>query len=533
MSLSPIESVQLNSYFKTGNFSGGGWHHFTTIGGKPAFGFIYVDRVDAFVGRMQQEGPLLTGTAQFDPLFLDNTSALAKFGQTAVPDVSYLAVGEWDQAAGIQNLYGGPNVSSAEFWPIDQATLVHTDIGSSLWPFYFDHGPSTASIGGWDNGPAASTESGVVFFETWGYAVRIAQVRHTDNNLYRGLCQVDLITGDATLIDVPVVFTSTPAALFEAFSFQGDDFNLDAPQFVPDDDSVPAAPKGRLFLSSSEFLSDLGDVDNTDWRQYMKIIEWNPLGVSPAPGNSTRVHLREVTMTRLNFIERQAFGTNPNSLGTKITSGTPIADGELRTRFHPPSRTFVTLNDHYDADEEERGFVRHSLAPALAEVQTPTALQEVETARTIRFRSRALGDIGDFIGGVPATWSIERRSTIGETFDTSGAPAFVDVANPPIDTGTLVFYYNGTPLTITTDYTVNEGTGRITGAGAHAPLNTSGYTADYEHKTVAGVTPAHGTLLQQSSRSDELGIAETQVQYPDDDDLALDFDRITCEMTDD
>lgn len=533
MSLTPIESVQLNSYFKTGNFSGGTWHILQNpLSGPPLFGFCYVDRVDAFIAPMQQIGPTLTGIGQFDPLFLDNTSSLAKFGQSAAAS-QHLNVGEWDQANAIQNIYAGPNVSSSEFWPVDPTTLVVTDIGSSLWPFYWDVSSiGIGTIGGWDDGPTATTQSDTIFFEAWGYALRIARVKHTDGNLYRGLTLVDLTDGSGALIDVPVVFTSTPAALFEAFSFQGDDFNLDGIQFVRDDDSVPAAPKGRVFLHSSAFLSDLGDVDNTDWRQYMKVIEWNPLNVSPAPGNSTRVHLREVTMTRLNFIERQAFGTNPNSLGTKITSGTPLANGLLRTRFHPVSRTFVTLNEHADVDEEERGFVRQSLAPALAEVQTPTALQEVETAKTIRFRSRALGDIGDAVGGIPATWTLERASTVGETFDTSGAPAFVDVANPPIDTDSLVFYYLGTPLTITTDYLVNEGTGRITGQGAHAPLNTSGYTADYEHRTNPA-TPAHGTLLQQSSRSDELGLAETRVQYPDDDDLVLDFDLIDCEMTDD
>lgn len=534
MSLSPIESVQLNAFFSGGAFSGGSRHEFSgPLSAPPLWGFCYVDRVGAFIAGMEQVGPSLVGIGQFDPLFLDNTAPLGKFA-TSVASAGHLNVGEWDQVAAVQNIYAGQNISLSEFWPVDPTTLVVTDIGSSLWPFFWDQSSiSLATIGGWDDGPASTTQSDTIFFETWGFALRIAQTRHTDGSLYRGLTLVDLTDGSGALVNVPVVFTATPAALFEAFSFQGDAFNLDGLQFVADDDSVPAAPKGRVFLHSSAFLSDLGDVDNTDWRQYMKIIEWNPLGVTPAPGNSTRVHLREVTFTRLNFIERQAFGTNPNSLGTKITSGTPSANGLLRTRFHPASRTFVTVNEHADADSEERGFVRTSFVPALSEVQTPTQLQEVETAKTVRWRARALGDIGDRVGGIPATWSIDRRSTEGETFDTSGAPAFVDVANAPIDAGTTVFYYNGTPLTLTTDYTVNEGTGRITGAGAHAPLNTSGYTADYRHVTVADVTPAHGTLLQQSSRTNELGIAETQVQYPDDDADVGGRDEVFCEMTDD
>lgn len=531
MSLTPIESVQLNSYFQTGNFSTGSYYHFKVpISGPPLNGFVYYDRLGAFIASGNQVGPALTGILQFDPLFLDNTSSLAKFVTNTPNSPDHIGVGEWNRLDATQPLYGGPNVGSSEIWPIDQSTLVMTDIGSSLYPFFWDVSSiPLGTIGGWDEGPAATTRSDTVFMETWGYAIRVARVRHTDGNLYRGLCQVDLMTGAATLLDVPAVYTTSPAALFETYEFQGDTFNLDGLQFVPDDDSVPAAPKGRVFMHSSVFLSNAGNVNATDARKYLKIIEWNPLGVTATPGNSSRVHLREQLLTRLNFIERQAFGTNPNSLG--ISAAAPVANGLQRVRFHPPTRTFVTIDDHAGAAIEERGYVRHTLAPALAEVQPPTALTEVETAKTVRFRSRALGDIGDVVGGIPATWTLVRRSTVDEALDTVGLPATSTVENAPIDTGSLVVEKDDVPLTITTDYTVVEATGVITWAGSH-PSAESGYTASYRH-TATDATPAHGVLLQQTSRTDELGLAETRIRYEDDDGLVDQLDYLTCEMSDD
>jgi hypothetical protein len=534
MSLAPIESVQLNSYFQGGNFSTGAWHFFQgPISGPPNFGHFYYDRLDAFVAALGRDvSDPAEGLTYFDPLFVDNTSPQFFFANSTTP--SFIAVGYWDKVAGTQPLYAGPNVSSAEFWPIDTATLVFTDIGSSLWPFFWDGGGGGIGVvGGWDDGPTAQTESDFVFFETWGYALSVKRVKHTDGNLYRGLAQIDLATGSAVLLDTAAYFATAPGALFESFKFQGDAFTLTGLQFVPDDDSQPAAPKGRLFMSSADFLSVLGNVSNADWRQYMKVIDWNPLGATAQPGSANRVHLRQTLLTRLNFFERQAFGTNLNSLGDTVPPGSGSANGLLFTRFHPPTRTFVTINEHGTAGTiHERGYVRTSLSPELAQVLTPTQLTDVRTARRVRFRTSALGDIGDPIGGLPATWSLARGSTIEEAFDTSANPASVFVANDPIDTGTLVFSKDGTPLTLTTDYTVNEGTGEITGAGAHAPLQASGYTASYRH-TTNPATPAHGTLITTTSRTDELGNAETQVDYADDDDLVEDRDLLTVSITDD
>ncbi len=175
---------------------------------------------------------------------------------------------------------------------------------------------------------------------------------------------------------------------------------------------------------------------------------------------------------------------------------------------------------------------RHSIVPELAIIEPVTAQSEVETNKTVRWKARALGDLGDPLAGITSEWSLARRSTIDEVLDTSGAPVSNIVAHPPIDPDSLVVEYNGTPLTEGVDYSVVEATGTITWMGSHSPPAASGYTASYRHSTVSG-TPSHGTLLEEVSETDVDGFAETRVQYPDDSDLVGGRDRLTVTMSDD
>lgn len=532
MSLKPIESVSIAQFLANGVFDGGDYIEFVGIdAAAPAMTLFYYDRLDVIIARAQIL-PAGNGIlVRMDPLFLDNTSSLSGIYDITNPIPSRYAIGEWDRVNNVQLMYAGQD-PPLEFWPVDPVTFQATDIGVSLWPFEFQSGPSEASIGGWSNGSIGDTANGdFVFFETWGYALRAcARVRHTDNQLYRGLALIDLTTGLATLLECPTRFVAAPRALFEAVSFQGDDFTLGGIQFVPDDDSEVAAPKGRIFLHSTTPLND-GDVPNSNSRIYLKIVEWNPLSVPAVPGNPSRVHLRQLTFTRLTYIQRQAWGTNPNSLGN---GGVGTIGQFNRVRYHPRTRTLITIHETngLPSDPETRGFVRHSLTPVLDHVEPPTPIAEVETNKTVTFRARGAGDLGDPLAGVQVGWTLERRSTVGEILDTSGAPVSNFVAHPPIDPDSATVYYLGTPLTLGVDYTLNETTGEITWAGAHSPPNATGYTVTYRHSTVSA-TPPHGSLLSETSVTDDDGIAETRVQYPDDDDLVGHRDYLTVEMSDD
>lgn len=535
MSLLPFESKNLQNYFKTGNFSTGNFLYGVLQSGQPyRRAIVYYDRLDIMVMRANYD-QFPSGDREvhchWDPLGLDNTEPIARWGDVVSGKrANQMCVGEWDRVANTQTLYCGDTTTN-QFYILDLATWVVDDsVNQMNFLWWFGAGGSGGAIGGWDENNGALAN--FVIFETWGYAIRgVAQVKHTDSNIYRGLAQIDLATGKATLLDVPTFYTSSPAALFEAPEFNGDSFSLGVPQFVADDDSLPAAPKGRLFLYQGEYLGD-GAVPNSDNRVYLKVIDWNPLGVAPAEGTPNRVHLREILMTKMDFIQQQVFGTNPNSAGDAVDGGTPSTK-RAKHFYHPPSRTVITFFDwKITTNENERGIVRHSIVPELDQMEPATAQSEVETNKTVVFKARGMGDLGEPVAGITATWSLARRSTIAEALDTSAAPAFNIVAHFPIDPDTLVVEYLGTPLTEGVDYSVVESTGTITWMGAHSPPATSGYTATYRHSTVSA-TPPHGSLLQETSETDTDGIAETRVQYPDDDDLAGDRDRITASMSDD
>lgn len=539
MSLKPIESKDLSTFFRTGAFTEG--HYFYSVSQsqppyKRAIG--YYDRLDALYLQMKINKDPASHTevhAAFDPLGLDNESPVSRYGLVQGGERSSMfCVGEWDKLANTQHLYGGSDPPN-QFRSMDPVTFLFEPLGPPWrFPFLWWYGGGgTGVIGGWQNGGGAS--GNWVFFETWGYALHgCTQVRHTDNVVYRGMALVDLATAKATLLDVPTFYTSFPGALFEAPEFNGESFALGLPQFAGDDDSVPAAPKGEIFLFSVDYLGDaVPPYLDVPSHVYIKVIDWNPLGVAAAPGTPSRVHLRETLMTQMHFLSHQAFGTNLNSLGAADDGGSPSVR-QLKHFYHPPTRTIVTFNDmKWSTFDNQRGIVRHSITPLLAVMEPPTAQSEVETNKTVVFKAKGLGDLNDPVAGIDALWSLARRSTVDEILDTSLGPVANIVAHPPMDEGSCVVKYLGVPLVETTDYNVVEATGTITWAGTHAPPNPTGYTASYLHSTVSA-TPAHGTLLQAVSETDEDGTAETRVQYGDETwDDGRERDRITVEMSDD
>lgn len=532
MALKPIQSKSLEVFFRTGVFSTN-WHRMLSFNQDgPARNIIYYDRLDAMIAlgqRFVSAGVYQGVMLQWDPRGVDNTAPLSRAVDTGVNVPSRMAVGEWDRVNNTQALYTGADLPD-EIWPMDPVSLAFVDAGASVFPFNWkSNGGGLTAVGDWSTD---NSNGDLCIFDVWGYTIASAQVKHTDGVVYTGLAQISHADGKAVLLDgVPTLFTTSPKALFESTPFFGDSFGLRSIQFVPDDDSRAGIPKGRLFLASQTYLGD-GNVANSNNRQYLKIVEFNPLGIAASPGSPNREHLRELLFTRLDYIQRQAFGTNPNSLGDFLDGGSPSFNADLRMFFHPPTRTMLQFNDTSVADfENEHGFVQHALTPVLAVLEAPTQLSEVETNKTVTFRTRAAGAQGDAIGGLTADWSLERRSTIDEVLNTSGAPTSNVVANPPIDANTLVVKFNGTPLTLGVDYTVVESTGTITWAGSHAPPAASGYTASYTHSNT-GAQPPHGTLLQATTLTDETGTTETRVKYPDDATLENGRDRISVQVSD-
>ena len=107
----------------------------------------------------------------------------------------------------------------------------------------------------------------------------------------------------------------------------------------------------------------------------------------------------------------------------------------------------------------------------------------------------------------------------------------VFVENFPIDgvsatDNTLVVYENGTPLTVTTHYTVVLATGAITGVGAVFD-STKTYTVDYEHQET-GAQPPHGIQRTTFSTTDENGRAIARIENPDDAEIVGELDGLSA-----
>jgi hypothetical protein len=170
-----------------------------------------------------------------------------------------------------------------------------------------------------------------------------------------------------------------------------------------------------------------------------------------------------------------------------------------------------------------------SMQPALASLSTPTNHGEAETAKTITFEVIAAGDLGERISALDIGWALDRRSTEGEELaaSTPGGTVFVD--HFPIDgvsatDSSLVVYEDGSPLTVTTHYTVVLATGAITGVGAVFD-SAKTYTVDYEHQQT-GAQPPNGILRTTLSTTDENGKAIARVEAPDDLTIVGELDAI-------
>ncbi len=498
-----------------------------------ARGVFYYDRLDRFYSNdVDDIGQ--TDSLWWDPLALDASGP--KAGYILGTDQRNIhCVGEWDKDANVQRLYGAVNSGSNPLTELNSAGSTPDIQDTTVWPFAAgaQNMEDSLPIVGGTNGSRVNGEGAMVLFESAGFALQTnVTVRHTTGVQYANvLARIDLSTGLSTIeaaIDLGFVvsFDNTPHIFGEPPIF-GSRFHFSHVQFIPDDDSVNATPKGRLFLATHDtqenlrFSGALGP--GSQAFQWVMFVEFNPFGIPAVPGNPSRVHGRRLLLSRFIITEE----TEPESGGIGVTTSGD-KDSRYAPWFHPPTNTILTwVQENLSADNDVV-LLRHSLTPVLNVTSTPTAINGADTNKTVTFEVVASGDIGEPIASLDIDWTLERASTRREALDTAALPATSTVDNVPIDTGTLVIERDpGTgPVILNTpaDYTVVEATGVVTWAGAHPNL-TVGYTATYEHKTNFA-TPSHGALQTLLSRTNQNGVAQAQVIIADDDDLVGQKDAI-------
>lgn len=494
----------------------GGGSHVVSEGGAgtnpPQSPLAYYDRLDRLYAKFRATNPTGGGawTGYADPLFFTAASPLSNAKLTGTVWDS-LFVGSWDKVQNAQRLYGRTDTGNA-FVELDPATLqqVAADPYPNVGANGTRNGKSSTTDGWYGN-----SDGNLVFFEGLGKAfIPVADVRSGGTTYANVPVEVDLATGDGVPIaDLPTSYNTSPNQFQEGQVF-GDTANLRQAQFVADDESTFAAPKGFLLLTDVT-----RKVTNGILRLYVRIVDWNPLGVQGTP---TRVHKRERLLSRLEVSEGDA---PPVGLG-----GAGLYNSQ-RVWFHPPSDSLRMLfyNASFgDLQTGEMLLLRLAPTAALADVTSPTAEEVVQTGKRVRHAVTAHGSLGEPIAGVDVAWTLRRASTRLEVLDTQGAPATSTVANPPVDPGTLEVFDDGgaAPLVEGVDYSVDLATGVITWL-ATTPDDGDG-RASYRHSE-APADPPHGTLLVAASTTDEHGKAITEVRYPDDSDLVGQFDRLEAD----
>ncbi len=566
MALKALESrdISIGTFLDTGEYERAGsgnpdLRHSNLIGGPLSPGGLhtlaYFDQKDLVLLHLN-DNLGFSGAALMDPLYLDPNAPKAFVGSGTASIGVAIIMGEWDKISGVaQKTYGFIASGDDELQSLDPVNY-NFPIGGGVTP-YANIGrekavgaiTSPTDIGSYDRASASAK-----IWEQWGFMLRIGRLRHTDNVLYNAMFLVDLTgslgtIGLGRMLDVTVSYqggpTNPPGFTPEAPTFLGDAFELASMQFVADDDDTAAQPKGRIFLWTHLGTEDDSAVAEATvgklWYKYVKIIDWNPFNKVATPGNPSRVHLRELLLTRMNYTANEAAGTNPTSMG--VGDGSEPLAGE-QPYFHPGTRTMRTHFDYTTGSTvRDATVVIHSLTPSVNQITAPTALADVETNKTVAWESLVLGDIGEPIAAKVVDWTLERVSTDRENLDTDGLPATSTVDHPVITAGTLVVereFPAGTFTVLTEgasdDYTVVESSGvitwqvGITGTSPPGP-EPDNYFASYQHLNTK-TTPAHGSLLQASSQSDVDGRAQTRVRYPETARLVGEFDRLEAETED-
>ena len=311
----------------------------------------------------------------------------------------------------------------------------------------------------------------------------------------------------------------------------GQEFSWYPAQYVPDADATFGIPKGELFFWTDRF--DIPADLSFQQSVFIKVIDFNPLGVSPTGGAPNRVH------------ERVRFG--PTSVDFDVSPMfSVIGAGDQRTdtmqlTYHPLTRRFymiqadsafdVTTPGPAPGGESFIGYWLRAVDPI--GVTSPVARDVPRTNDIIEYEAFVGGNLNEPVSGADVEWELVRNSTELEVI-VPVFPGFNDVANPPIDgnfaldpEGSLVVRADTVVLVEGVDYTVTLSNGRITWI-----TDQTGATVvdvSYEHRET-DVSPPHGTLLSASSQSEEDGRVFTQVLFPDDDDLVGTLDRLKVDL---
>jgi len=304
----------------------------------------------------------------------------------------------------------------------------------------------------------------------------------------------------------------------------GKQFNWLTSMFIPDADSTPGRPKGELFIyGAANGTTAIGSVTGAfNASAFIRFIDFNPFSSTATGGQPTRLH------ERVNFESVLEYQTNPLEL-YGISGGTTSALNVERSNhvFYDPGTRRIGMIASTTTPDQLVGESGHALWQRAVTpwiTTSPTARTIPQTNAVVEFETFLLGDLGEPVVGVQVDWELGRVSTLDEQI-TPAFPGTSQLANFPVDSGSLGITSDGVPLAETTDYTVDLATGEITWV-----TNQTGASlvlATYEHRGDLAL-PAFGELLDAGTLTDSDGRAITRVRYDDNDAIVGQYDRITA-----
>ncbi len=517
------------------------------------FGSMYcVNRNRYFCNGFQSGG--VNGNFSIEPNFLDQSASnyLRPPSSPESDGDAFMCMGQPDLQTLAQTMYCGRNADVVRRLNVDTLSQTQPAFTGANGDFVINTGGiAAATPGGW-----VSFENIGIFFEgltdgipgvtplvganVYPQGLFLSQV-HDGTPLsdsvrrfgWPAWIDIDLRRAVAVVPDIASRVTTTVTEPFYETPIDGDTFDWAFAQYIPDTDATLATPKGLLLQHNrSEIPIIAGGVGVL--RTYVRFTDFNPFGVASAVGVPTR------TNGRIRLNSRCLANVGPHfDLAGQATLQNPTG---IHIFFDSKNGRFVQFMGTLaagtvgDPNRCTVGFFLPVADPVI--ITQPIAREVSRTNDIIDYDSAVLGDLGERINGQIIDWTLTRRSTELEVLDASTFPGTSTVVNAPIDEsvpaaneGTLSVIADGVPLVETTDYTVVLSTGVITWVTDQSGATV--VTATYEHRLTPAAPPndaTHGTLLADTSISDENGVVTTRILVPDDDDLVGTIDDLDAEF---
>lgn len=467
-----------------------------------------------------------------------------------------LKAGQPNLQTGEQKFYGFNAGASFRHFEID--ALTGNVVAGDVWPLFLNDfitsGPSTGNAGFYTVSNSTLNIWQACIFEgitdSTGYDEIVRGGNSHPKGLALVLCESTNLDGGLNtgkrwgwldldknelvgFIPLPTNSDSTSTQDFAEATIDGREFNWHRLQFIADEGSTFAQPKGELHVTSDAYSSNNnlerenvtidipsgGTFVSSVQRNYVTVYDFNPFNVQTG---TVRVHNRRTFLGIVDNPQEPIFPGGPDMTGIDdITNNRCVS-----LVYHPPSRTYTSVVSRAFAhpnDSDDGPVLTYSrIARWRRSVVTdrlsqPTVTSVATENRSVRVRVLAFTDLAARAVGVGINFALHRLSTRAESFDGTalGAGTYTVEADEIDDDG---FHEvrsgndvdnGGTLLVETTDYTVNYATGVLTPVGSW-PTDT--IYVRYRHRNVQ-LTPAHGTLLTSGGVTDGDGQTFASVRY--------------------